>query len=77
MEKIKEDYLGRPFKNISQLAIQFAMAPEGVTSSIVGAKNVGQLHANMESSLLKPIDITLLTALKKEFGGCTEKANPE
>lgn len=76
VEKVKERYVKPPYDDIGKLAIRFALAPEGVTSVIVGAKNGMQQRANVASLLLESPEEAVLSSLKEEFGEFTESCNP-
>ena len=74
-EALQEIAKENHYSSISNMAIKFALAPEGVTSLIIGAKNVAQLQQNMKTSSLPDIDDALLKKLYQNYGNVTDRAN--
>jgi aryl-alcohol dehydrogenase-like predicted oxidoreductase len=76
VEKLKEEFLAPPFSSLSELAVQFALKPPGVSSVIVGAKNETQQKQNIAAFLLDHPDESLVDRLVRVFGDLTDKCNP-
>jgi aryl-alcohol dehydrogenase-like predicted oxidoreductase len=58
------------------VAIRFALAPQEVSSLLVGARNPDQLAKNLNTLSLPPLDPDIIAQLKKKFAGRTEEFNP-
>ena len=66
-----------PYENLAQVAIRFALAPAGVTSVIVGARNAEQVNRNMAIEKLPPIDEDIMERLRKDYRDVGEICNTE
>ena len=64
-----------PYHSLAQVALGYALAAEGVTSVIAGAKNRYQTIDNTEVGELPPIDPGILTRLDRDFRDFTNAAN--
>lgn len=74
--RIREEHLRPPYEDVGQLAIRFALLPQGVTSVIVGAKNGVQQRANLRAlDLPEPTEATI-RRLVEEFADRTPSFNP-
>lgn len=75
VHEMKDFAVKEPYENLSQVAIHFALSHEGVSSLIVGAKNVKQMEMNMKTAKLPPLKNDLVNELRKKYGDITERAN--
>ena len=66
-----------PYQSPAEVAIRFSMAPKGVSSLLVGAKNPEQLEKNLNTLSLPPLDQEIIDLLKEKFAGRTEEFNPD
>jgi aryl-alcohol dehydrogenase-like predicted oxidoreductase len=66
----------RPYKTLVEVAINFALDNDAVSSVILGAESVDEILANFEAVSLPPIDQDIVERLKSEFNGKTERYNP-
>jgi aryl-alcohol dehydrogenase-like predicted oxidoreductase len=74
--EIETKYLPASYHSIGQLAVRFALAPPGVTSVVVGAKNAEQQRENTAMANLPSLDPGLRKNLIGTFGAFTEQCNP-
>ncbi|MDR1534166.1 MAG: aldo/keto reductase [Planctomycetota bacterium] len=76
VERIKAKFMPPAYGSVGQLAVKFALIPEGVTSVIVGAKNATQQRANEEIAALPDPDAEIVQSLVATFKGFTGQCNP-
>ena len=65
-----------PYQSLTEVAIRFSLAPKEVSSLLVGARSPEQLHKNLNTLSLPPLDQDIIEQLQKEFSGRTEEFNP-
>ena len=63
------------YESLAQVALRFALLPEGVSTIIPGAKSAAQIESNMSVASLPDLPEALVARLVAEFDGFTEKAN--
>jgi len=73
--ELKEKAVRPPYQNLAQVAIRFALEPDGVSTVIVGAHRVRNVQQNVETDALPDLDPELVDMLKSEYGSITDKAN--
>ncbi|MEE4243068.1 MAG: aldo/keto reductase [Desulfopila sp.] len=66
-----------PYQSLAEVAIRFSLAPEEVSSLLVGARTTEQLQRNLKTLLLPPLDPDIIERLQQEFSGRTEEFNPD
>jgi aryl-alcohol dehydrogenase-like predicted oxidoreductase len=76
VDRVREAQLKPPYETVGQLAIRFALVPEGVTSVIVGAKNAAQQRANLRALALAAPTDAAIRWLVDEFADRTQSFNP-
>jgi aryl-alcohol dehydrogenase-like predicted oxidoreductase len=64
-----------PYSSLAQVAIRFALAQEGVSTVIAGAKRVEQMRANLAVDAIPPLENSLLEELRRDYADFTAKAN--
>ena len=64
-----------PYEALAQVAMRFSLAPQGVSTLIVGAHRAASVNANMTVADLPPLDSVLLEKLKEKYGDATTRAN--
>lgn len=64
-----------PYKNLSQVAIRFALIPEGVSTVIVGAHKLRHIQANAAIEALPPLSAEVEQLLQGKYGDITDKCN--
>jgi myo-inositol catabolism protein IolS len=74
--KVAEYAVKLPYNNLTQVAIRFSLAPEEVSSLLVGARDEKQLKENLNALTLPPLDKKIIDKIKKELSEMTEKFNP-
>ena len=72
---LKDTVVGDAYETLAQVVIRFAMIPEAIVSTIVGAKSVKQTRANLAAVELPPLDEELVGRLVREYGERTEEFN--
>jgi myo-inositol catabolism protein IolS len=75
-EEITKYAVRPPYKNLTQVAIRFSLAPNEVASLLVGAKSPEQLYENLNALSLPPLAPELIDRIQKEFSEMTEQFNP-
>lgn len=73
--ELQEWAISPPFHSLAQVALGFALAEEGVSSLVVGAKNRYQVVGNTEVAELPPIDREILERICENYANFTEYAN--
>lgn len=74
-QELKETAVKPPYETLAQIAVRFAMLPDAIASTIVGAKSVEQTRANLRSLEMPPLDQKLVGRLVGEYGYRTEEFN--
>ena len=74
-QKLKETAVKPPYETLIQVAIRFAMMPDAIASTIVGAKSVKQVRENLRVLELPPLDQELVDRLIKEYSGRDSEFN--
>jgi aryl-alcohol dehydrogenase-like predicted oxidoreductase len=74
--KIAEHAIKPPYSSLTQVAIRFSLAPDEVSSLLVGARDATQLQDNLNTLALPPLDKKIIDRIKKELSEMTEKFNP-
>jgi aryl-alcohol dehydrogenase-like predicted oxidoreductase len=74
-QRLKKTAVNPPYESLAQVAIRFAMLPDAIASTIVGAKSADQVQANLRALDLPPLDQTLVDRLITEYGDLTEEFN--
>ncbi len=64
-----------PYHSLAQVALGYVLAEDGVSTTLVGAKNRYQVVGDTEVGELPPIDSDILTRLNTEYAQFTERAN--
>ena len=64
-----------PYETLAQVALRFAMLPDAIGSTIVGAKTVEQTKANLAALDLPPLDQALVGRLVSDYGDRTTEFN--
>ena len=63
------------YESLAQVAIRFAMRPQAITSTIVGARTPAQTESNLHALQASPLPESLVSRLVDEFGGRTDEFN--
>ncbi len=74
-QELKQFVIKAPYENLSQVAIHFCLAHEGISSLLIGARTVEQMKMNMKTAELPSLDKDLVKRLRDQYGNVTEKAN--
>ena len=74
-QDLKQTAVEPPYETLTQVAIRFAMLPDAIGSTIVGAKSVAQMQANLKTVDLPPLDQKLAHRLVSEYRDRTEEFN--
>jgi len=74
-QELKATAVNPPYETLTQVAIRFAMIPDAIGSTIVGAKSAEQMQANLNAVDLPPLDQGLVDRLVSEYGQRTEEFN--
>ncbi len=64
-----------PYETLTQVALRFAMIPNAIGSTIVGAKSVEQTEANRATTELPPLDQELAERLVSDYSDRTAEFN--
>lgn len=64
-------------QTFKSMALQFAMNPEAITSTIVGARNKMQMEQLVAISQLPPLAKDILDSMKEDFRESQEVCNPD
>lgn len=72
-----EKYAGGSTEEFKRIALQFAMAPDEITTTIVGARTREQMRGIIEISKCKPLSADLLAKLKSDFEASQNVCNPD
>ena len=75
VQDLEKTAVKSPYETLAQVAIRFAMRPNAIGSTIVGAKSVEQTRANLKALELPPLDQDTVSLLLREYGGRTEEFN--
>jgi len=75
VEKLGKEVVTGPYENLAQVAIHFALEPEGVSSVIIGAHKLRHIQANVATEALLPLSAEIVELLKAKYGDITEKCN--
>ena len=57
-----------PYEALSQIAIRFAMTPDAIASTIVGAESAEHVRQNLRVLEMPPLDEDLMARLVREYG---------
>jgi aryl-alcohol dehydrogenase-like predicted oxidoreductase len=74
-EDLQDFAVRPPYQNLAEVAIKFALEPQGVSTLIFGAHRPENVKRNMKTAELPPLDVEVLKRLKEQYGGVTDKAN--
>jgi aryl-alcohol dehydrogenase-like predicted oxidoreductase len=74
-QELSETVVHPPYESLSQVAIRFAMAPDAICSTLVGAKSPKQVRPNLRALELPPLAHELLKGLARDYGHRTEEFN--
>lgn len=75
VEEVDEKFARKYEESLMSLALRFAMAPEAITNTIVGAKNKKQMEDILNITQKMPIDQSLLLALELKYQDKTDLFN--
>ena len=75
--QLNETVVKAPFQSLTEVAVKFSLAPPEISSVIVGARDVGQLKANMNIAALPDLDASVVANLLADFENATEQYNPK
>lgn len=75
VESIKKKYIGTYDDSMVSLAVRFAMYPEAITNTIVGAKNKEQMEQLIKVSQRAKINEVVYQELREMFCGKTDLFN--
>ena len=74
-QNLKNAAVQLPYQTLAQVAIRFAMLPDAIPTTIVGAKSVQQTQANLAALDLPPLGQELADRLAAEYGARTDEFN--
>jgi aryl-alcohol dehydrogenase-like predicted oxidoreductase len=74
-ERLEKEAVHEPYENLAQVAIRFALIPEGVSTVIVGAHKLRHIQANVDTESLPPLRREVVELLQAEYGGITASCN--
>lgn len=74
-QELRRSAVQPPYESLAHVALRFAVRPDAITSTIVGAKTVEQTQANLAALDLPALDDALVEQLVREYGGRTESFN--
>lgn len=73
----QQKYANGSLEDFKKIALQFALNPQAVTSTIVGARSGEQMKEIIKISQLPPLDSQLLEELKNDFQEAGTVCNPD
>ena len=74
-QELAETAVRPPYETLPHVAIRFAMAPDAICSTIVGAKSAKQVRANLQALNLPPLSPEVIDQLIRDYGDRTEEFN--
>ena len=74
-QDLKSTAVKPPYETLAQVALRFAMAPDAIGSTIVGAKSAQQTKANLAALDLPPLDQELVERLVTDYRERTAEFN--
>lgn len=75
VEHLERTAVRAPYQNLAQVALRFAMQPDGITSTIVGGRTPEQVRRNLAALELPPLDGSMVARLLAEYGDRTAEFN--
>lgn len=74
-QNLKDTVIEPPYENLTQVAIRFALAPEAVSTVILGAKTERQVKANLRAGSLPALAPEMVERLIEQYYGRSEEFN--